>query len=145
MPYATAADVATEFPGVTFGASGQITDTILGTWLTDASNQIDSMICNRYVVPVTSGTQALSILKAICLDLVSAKIRTKLPVGDGEQLRSQVDLAEKLDKSAMARLKMLNEAKSDLIDAASANVPVAESYNRENDVESYFKVDEDQW
>jgi phage gp36-like protein len=48
-------------------------DEMLESILTDASNEIDSYICSRYVVPVVAAS-ALPILKVKCLDIAKFRL-----------------------------------------------------------------------
>lgn len=80
MGYCTQADIEMDFKGLVISNTAVITPALITEWIEQESNYIDARIGLRYIVPVTAGAAALSILKRIAIFRVGERVKNKLEV-----------------------------------------------------------------
>ena len=152
MPYATHADVAAEFKGLTaLSATTTPTATQVTDFIARASNLIDSKIAGKYATPVSSTTapRAYSVLQEICIGLVRHKVAgiLSLPTADtrttsgGSKLNSE--------EKALTSLTEIQTGKMKLVDAELATAADGVQGQGNNDSASLqpptFRKEGDQW
>ena len=140
--YATAAQVETEFKGVTFSSSTQPTSTELSTMITEASAEIDARLAVKYTTPIT-GTNALVVVRSICVQLLKGRVNEIRGIKTGGD-----DDKDYTDPSKLARdmLDKLASGKMKLTDATlAATADGVKSYTYTNSIEPNFDVEESQW
>lgn len=144
MSYATEAEISSEFKNVEFSATTSVKTAEVTRFLAEASALIDAKVGMRYVTPVTNASDLL-ILKTICIDIVTARIKRILDVKTG---KTETEQGVKGSVEGAA-LKMLSEISngnlplqnSELINESSG----VYSYAASNGLEHTFKKGEDQW
>lgn len=117
--YCTNTEVASDFKNITFSATSTVTDTEVDEFIAQESAFIDSMICSVYQVPVT-GTNALLLLKKICLHLVADRVRHVLYTKTGQDNKDQDTKGLKsLSRDPRGDLKKIQEGTLKLGDAVA--------------------------
>lgn len=145
MPYCTNSDIAKEFKDITFNntTSAVKTDQV-DEFIVQADAVINSMISNRYVVPVVSGSTSLGLLKYLSIQLVAERIRFIIASKSGDEETTQ-DPNKKFLISPMDILKKISKGETNLPDAPVSSPNGVRSYNVDNCVKHVFKKDDDQW
>lgn len=144
MGYCTQVNVEAEFKAITFDADTTVTATELAEFISQADALIDSIIGNKYVVPLTGATSLL-VLKYISTLLVSDRVRkviaVRTPVGDKNQdgVRGEYKTAmDFLDKIVNGELRLDGELW--ITTTGGFN-----DYVSENGITPIFDVTKDQW
>jgi len=148
MAYCTNAEVLSEFYSLTYASdtANGVTSAEVDTWITQADAKINSYISNKYTTPVTTGTEALAILKEISLCFVTARVKRKLKLGGGAKKTTQLDEATALEKKAMDMLKAINKGEMVLTDAPSGGGGAGtNSYGKKVGLEPTFEKGVDKW
>lgn len=143
MAYALLADVEMEFPGTTFGASDMVSEADIEAFIDQESAFIDSFLAGRYTVPVASGAVSLLLLKKYCVQLVAARVSPKLAIGNAEKRQAALDSSKDIHEAIVKALSELRTGVATLPDAGRANSPISESYNRANNYEGPFTIEQD--
>jgi phage gp36-like protein len=146
MAYCTQGHIESEFKDITFGAATPITDSDVARFIAEADAEIEGVLSQKYVVPVT-GTTALIILRQISIMLVKARIQEILQVKTG-QSDSEQEATTNPAKKARDTLDLIQKGKMGLVDATIATTgDGVRSYTSENSTtfEPTFKRDQEQW
>ena len=147
MAYATHSDVELELKGITLSSSTALKDSTVDGWCDEESAVIDSFLAGRCETPIT-GTQALKIVKFICIQLVRQRVREVLAVKVGDDRTDQADDAEDSYQRARNMLNQLRDGKLGLTDATEVSLSAGsgpDSYGRKEDLTHTFRKGEDQW
>lgn len=144
MAYCTYSDVQSEFKSLTFSSSTPVKDTEVTEFVVQTDALINAMISNRYVVPVVTGTQSLSLLKMISIQIVTERIKSIVAVKTGDEETSQ-DPNKQFLISPMDMLKKISEGDIDLIGAEESGSNGVKSYNSDYSIKHVFKKGCDQW
>ena len=144
MSYASYTDIQSEFKSLTFSATTAVTSTEVTEFTTQESALIDCIVGSRYETPVT-GTSSLSLLKSICIELVTNRIKKIMAVKTGTDATTQ-DSAQK-EFTAMDKLKMIRDGKILLKDATllSSDAGITSYASINSDVTLTFQRNTDQW
>ncbi len=148
--YCTKAEVASDFKGIEFKASGgAITNDELDAIIAQETAFIDARVGVKYVTPVVEATyaEAFLVLKRICIFRVSDRVRNILEIKTGI---TQKDSDEKAKENAARQYN------KDLVDIAKGllvlkDVPLlnsqgsVSSFNVDCDIEPLFKTTNQQW
>lgn len=144
MSYCTYSDVQSEFKSASFTSSTPVKDTEVTEFIVQTDALINAMISNRYVVPVVTGTQSLSLLKMISIQIVTERIKSIVAVKTGDEETSQ-DPNKQFLISPMEMLKKISEGDIDLIGAEESGSNGVKSYNSDYSIKHVFKKGCDQW
>lgn len=149
MAYATAANIASEFKGITFGSTTTVTETEVNSFIEQEEAFINAAIENRYEVPIT-GTEAVKILRGISIAFVAYRVAKIL------NLKKDVPIPEKFVpqmlnegakyKEAKQQLEFIQKGKVILSDATARSLGQGiNSYNSENAICQKWERDTKQW
>lgn len=147
MAYCTTADIASEFKNLTVDATTPITSSEVTEYIDQVSNYMDGVIGVRYTVPVTIGTSPLSysMLKWVCIQLVSQRVKKILRIKTGEENIDQETRADA--KRAEEILKQIAKGDILLSDATVSNQNGYgwASYSESNSIDKVFDTKKQQW
>jgi phage gp36-like protein len=150
MPYATVADITSEFKDIDFSASNAaVTTTEVEKFLTETDALINATVANRYTTPIT-GTISLLIVKKIEIDIVCCRVAKIL------NLKKEVptpnnSIVQEMNYGAACKKseKLLEDISSGGLELPDAPVsdssPGISSYNADNNILPIFERDTKQW
>lgn len=146
--YAVKADIDAELKGITFGATTAVTATALDNLITQESAVIDMHVMVRYNLPVVEAS-ALLVLKKICIDLVSYRIRKILQpkevLPQPDDKATQEIVSSSTFREAMRMLKDLSTGKMSLPGEAQKSTNFINSTAVNEDIPTEFEFGVKQW
>lgn len=148
MAYCTVQDVQGEFKSLVLSASSTPTDTAVLDFIARASAEIDGRIGLKYQTPVdaTASPNGYAILRDICLDMVSRKIRRIIAVKTGDSQTSQDSSEKPGSKNPSDRLNDIVQSLLLLSDVQKINVTDGIRSNAfQCRPEHFFQRGVDQW
>lgn len=146
MPYTVATDIESEFKSITFGSDTAVTLTQVNEFIAQEEAAIDAEVGAVYVVPVTQGPQAVSLMKLMSQLMVKARVLDKLYVKTGDQKADQGVTSVDLRKRVADMLKRIVKKEVPLLGASLiSTVGGVKSYTSDNNKEHIFQRDVDQW
>lgn len=146
MSYTTKSKIEAYFTAVTFDSTTSITDTEVDNWISQASNLIDGVLNERYVLPVTDASD-LSQLEALADMYIVPLVKQALGVNQLRSVKEENMKTVMADQSQFfALLEKYRKGFISLINTAnnSSKLTVC-SYNQANDIEPTGKMGEDQY
>lgn len=146
--YSIVADVQSEFKDITFGANGKVTSTEVTEFITQADEEINSYINNRYAIPVSSSISPLAskLVKQLSIWLVTDRISKILKVKSETEKVDQQQNPASLRTRAVKILERLRKADQDLVDGEQKNTTLGiNSFTESNAIEPCFGKETDQW
>ena len=132
MAYCEVTDVQSEFKDITFGTSTKVTSTEVTAWIAQADAKINSYLGAKYEVPIT-GTEALLVVKNICVELVANRARRVLQVKTGQAETEQDTRGIRTDTQIINELKEIAKGNIPLSDATlnASIVPIKQVHKVE--------------
>ena len=150
MAYAIKTEIESEFKDLKISASGTaIIETEATRFINEAGAEIDAYISKIYTLPVTA-SDALLLLKKICIDLVTFRITKILSIKNAFIVPESKIIQEITEGTAYRHaLKLLDELKKGNIDLVGAEknqtYGAMKSYTKENSLEPIFQRYNEQW
>lgn len=152
MPYATAANINSEFKNMTpplTGSEGALTDAEVEEFIDQEEAVINAMIGNRYETPIT-GTEAEKVMKSISVAFVAYRVakilnlKNDVPIPKGF-VPQQLNEGSAFVK-AKKQLEAIQSGKIVLNDAVALSAGQGvKSYNSENSIAPLWERDTKQW
>lgn len=148
MPYCLPADVQAEFKKLTVDENSIITDAKLTEWINQAEKEIDGRLTTKYVTPIT-GTNALAIIKTICVWLVADRVSRILELAAKPPTQGDVKIVKIGTGTAKEARQMLEDimcGKLDLVDADLRSATKGIKFGTVSCGEPHtYKKNKDQW
>lgn len=146
MGYCTQTDIEAEFKEIVFSGSSAVTTTELAEWIDQESAYIDGRVGLRYVVPVTA-TNALKVLKRICLFRVSQRVKNVIEVkAEVDQKRSEEKYIQNKVMTPNDDLDLIIKGLLLLEGASLKSTKTGfNSFNVDKGVKNVFDVRKQQW
>ena len=145
MAYITATEIQSEFRNTDFDTDTDITTVEVTQFITEYEAYIDARISGVYSIPVDAGyTSAINVLKIISKYFVVAKVKTILSQDSTAQDDKERYLSGRYVKSAEAMLDKIVNNEMPLPEVPRVG-GTPSSHNSDNNLETTFKRNTDQW
>lgn len=148
MAYTTTAEIEADFKDLTFSTTSNVKTADVTQFIVEADALINSYVGARYIVPVTTSGEGLSLLKFLSRSLVSGRIKKIMEVKQEKSADANQNVVG-VYLSATQVMKILSDIKDDVLSLAGAALLVSNqgfnSYNVTNDIAPVIEKDLKQW
>jgi phage gp36-like protein len=147
MAYALVTDIEGEFKNIDFDTNTLVSTADVDRFIAQADALINSYVGMRYSVPITAGTDAVSLMQMYCTVLVADRIKKILEVKQTTNSAANQETRGAFGtREVLAGLLAIKNGDMKLDGATLLTSPGGfSSYNVANSIEPQFEKDTEQW